>query len=94
VFKDFVVRSTGRVVEVVVSGDLGYFWSIYNLTASPRRGGPAVQSRGKSIFIVSRLKDGSWKISRVIDNSDQSDDSDGSRKGEPGATERKPKATL
>lgn len=70
-FKEFAVKGEGKVVEVEVSGDLGYFWNRYTLTATPRAGGEPIEGEGKSVFIVKRQGDGSWKIARLIDNSDQ-----------------------
>ena len=70
VFKDFTIKGKGKVVEVEVSGNLGYFWSSYSLTATPKAGGDPIFSKGKSLFIVKRQDDNSWKIARLIDNSD------------------------
>jgi len=69
-FREFSVKGAGEVMEIEVSGDLGYFWSHYTLTAIPNAGGEQVAGKGKSIFIVKRQRDHSWKISRLIDNSD------------------------
>lgn len=70
-FKDFTVKGEGKVVEVEVSGDLGYFWNSYMLIATPKAGGAQIKAKGKSVFIVRRQNDNSWKIARLIDNSDQ-----------------------
>lgn len=70
-FEGFTVKGEGEVVEVEVSGDLGYFWSRYTLTATPKSGGDQIKSEGKSLFIVRRLEDNSWKIARLMDNSDR-----------------------
>ena len=69
-FKEFTVKGKGKVVEVEVSGDLGYFCSSYSLTAIPKTGGAKIKSKGKSLFIVRRQDDNSWKIARLMDNSD------------------------
>ena len=69
-FKGFTVKGKGKVEEVEVSGDLGYFWSSYTLTAMPKAGGDKIKSKGKSLFLVKRQDDNSWKIARLIDNSD------------------------
>ncbi len=69
-FKDFSVKGIGEVVEIEASGDLAYLWSRYTLTANPKVGGEQVTGKGKSIFILKRQKDNSWKIARLIDNSD------------------------
>jgi uncharacterized protein (TIGR02246 family) len=65
--------SEGRVMDVEVSGDLGYWWSAYRLTATPKSGGNPVHVAGKSVFIVRRGLGGTWKITRLIDNSDGED---------------------
>jgi ketosteroid isomerase-like protein len=70
VLQEFDFKSESRLIEVETSGDLGYFWAAYTLTATPRAGGDPTEARGKSIFIVKRQPDGSWKITRLIDNSD------------------------
>jgi len=68
-FGEFTVKGKGTVVEIEVSGDLGYFWSNYTLTASPKAGGDQIKGEGRSVFIVKRQNDDSWKIARLIDNS-------------------------
>jgi len=66
----FDFRSHSTVMEVDAAGDLGYIWSSYALTATPKAGGRPVKSAGKSVFIVRRQAGGAWKITRLIDNSD------------------------
>lgn len=68
--REFEVQSESRLREVEASGDLGYFWSTYSLTAAPKAGGNPIKSAGKSVFIVKREPGGPWKIARLIDNSD------------------------
>ena len=70
VLKEFDFKSEGMLMEVEASGDWGYFWSAYTLTATPKAGGTPMKSAGKSVFIVKREPGGPWKIARVIDNSD------------------------
>jgi ketosteroid isomerase-like protein len=70
VLKEYRFESEGRLMEVEVSGDLGYFWSAYTLAATPRSGGEPVRSSGKSLFIVRRDPAGRWRIARLMDNSD------------------------
>jgi uncharacterized protein (TIGR02246 family) len=64
------IESKGALKEVEVVGDWGYFWSTYSLRATPKAGGDPIRSKGKSVFIVRRQRDGAWKIARLIDNSD------------------------
>lgn len=70
VFKEYTIRSEGALMEAEASGDWGYFWSSYQLTATPKAGGEPISSAGKSLFIVKRQPCGAWKIARLMDNSD------------------------
>jgi uncharacterized protein (TIGR02246 family) len=70
-FEGFTIKGKGKVEEVEVSGDLEYFWSNYTLTATPKAGGEQIKDEGKSVFIVRRQDDNSWKIARLIDNSNR-----------------------
>jgi uncharacterized protein (TIGR02246 family) len=70
VLSEFQFTTESTLNEVDASGDLGYFWSTYRLTATPKGGGASTTSAGKSVFIVRRQRDGTWKITRLIDNSD------------------------
>jgi uncharacterized protein (TIGR02246 family) len=71
VLKEVAIQSEGTLMEVEASGDWGYFWSTYRLTATPKAGGERIESEGKSLFIVKRQPSGAWKIARLIDNSSQ-----------------------
>lgn len=68
VLNDFAIQSEDTLMEVEASGDWGYFWSTYKLTATPRAGGETIESEGKSLFVVKRQPGGGWKIARLIDN--------------------------
>ncbi|MDD1684549.1 MAG: SgcJ/EcaC family oxidoreductase [Methanoregula sp.] len=37
-FRDFTIRGKGRIMEIEVSGNLGYFWNDYTLNATPKAG--------------------------------------------------------
>lgn len=69
--KEVTIKSEGTLMDIETSGDWGYFWSTYKLTATPKSGGETIESEGKSLFIVKRQPDGAWKITRLIDNSNQ-----------------------
>jgi len=69
VLREVAIKSEGALMEVEVVGDLGYFWSTYKLTATPKAGGAPLESEGKSVFVVRRQQGGAWKIARLIDNS-------------------------
>ena len=70
VLKDYEFKSEANVKEIRVSGDLGYFWTAYTLTATPKAGGEPIKVTGKSLYIVQRDSAGAWKIARLMDNSD------------------------
>jgi uncharacterized protein (TIGR02246 family) len=55
-------------IEIVVDGDLGYIWSKYTNTETPKAGGETLDGHGQSVYIVRRQHDGSWKFSRLIIN--------------------------
>ncbi len=70
-FKVFTVKGECDIEELEVSGDLGYIWVNYTLTATPLAGGKQIEEDSKTIFIVRRQLDNTWKISRLIDNSNR-----------------------
>ncbi len=70
VFREYSFKSETKVMEIESSGDLGFFWCTYKMTATPKAGGSHLEEEGKSMFIVKRER-GSWKIARLIDNSDR-----------------------
>ena len=71
VFKEYAIRSDTKLMDVEASGDLGYFWCTYRLTATPKAVGKPLEEAGKSVFIVKRGHGGAWKIARLIDNGDR-----------------------
>jgi len=71
VFRDYAFGSATTLMDVEVSGDLGYFWCTYRMKATPKAGGAPLEEEGKSVFIVRRAPGGAWKITRLIDNSDR-----------------------
>ncbi len=71
VFKDFIINGEGKVVLMESSGDLGYYWSNYILTATPKTGARSIISRGKSLFVLKRQMENSWRIACLMDNSDE-----------------------
>lgn len=62
--------SQAKVMEVEASGNLGYFWCSYTITATPKAGGDSFEVPGKYLCIVKRQADNNWKITKLIDNSD------------------------
>lgn len=70
-FEDFIIKAERTLKEIEVSGDLGYIWINYTMTATHKAGGDQVKDEGKSVFITRRQNDDSWKIARLIDNSNR-----------------------
>ena len=58
-------------MEVEVDGDLGYIWSKYTNTETPKAGGETIKDGGQAVSIVRRQHDGSWKFARLIINRSQ-----------------------
>ena len=58
------------VDEVRVAGDWAFERGSYNITLSPKTGGPAMNDAGKYLTIYQRQSDGTWKMARDIWNSD------------------------
>lgn len=71
VLSEFRFTSETTLNEVDACGDLGYVWSTYRLSATPKGRGNSITSAGKSVFIVRRQRNGTWKIARLIDNGDE-----------------------
>lgn len=67
---EFQFSSDSKIIEIEATGDWGYLWSSYNLTARPKAGGDPIKSTGKTLFILHRQPGGTWKIMRLMDNSD------------------------
>ncbi len=60
---------SGTVDEVQVQGDWGFARGTFTAVLAPTSGGAPIQESGKFINIVRRQADGSWKLTRVIWNS-------------------------
>ncbi len=69
--EDYTRTSDVEQMEVEVDGDLGYIWSKYTNTETPKAGGETIEDHGNSVSIVRRQHDGSWKFARLIINRSQ-----------------------
>ncbi|HCO96501.1 MAG TPA: hypothetical protein DIU00_21615 [Phycisphaerales bacterium] len=58
-------------MEVEIDGDLGYIWSRYSSTETPKAGGDTIEDHGNQVHIVKRQRDGSWKFALLIATFDQ-----------------------
>jgi uncharacterized protein (TIGR02246 family) len=59
---------TSTIEKIEVSGDLAVVRTSYTETWAPRDGGEARSIEGKSILVLHRQADGSWKVDSVIWN--------------------------
>ncbi|HEV8363805.1 MAG TPA: SgcJ/EcaC family oxidoreductase [Gemmatimonadaceae bacterium] len=58
------------VEDIKTSGDFAVETGAYTMTMTPKKGGKAINDKGKYIVVWERQPDGSWKITRDIFNSD------------------------
>lgn len=56
-------------LETQVAGDWAYDRGTFSITVTPKAGGNAMEDSGKYLVILKRQADGSWKVHRDIDNS-------------------------
>lgn len=56
--------------DVKISGDFAVETGTYTMTMTPKKGGKAVNDKGKYIVVWERQPDGSWKAIRDMFNSD------------------------
>ena len=70
-FAAYTVTGECKLEDIEVSGDLGYFWVNYTLTATPKGEGKVIKDDSKSIFILRRQAESTWKIARLMDNSNK-----------------------
>lgn len=56
--------------DVKMSGDFAVETGTYAMTMTPKKGGKAVNDKGKYVVVWERQADGSWKALRDIFNSD------------------------
>ncbi len=54
--------------QTVAVGDLAYHDYTYRWRVTPKANGQAILSQGKGLYILRKLPDGSWKVSRNIWN--------------------------
>ena len=57
--------------EIRIAGKWAFDRGSYRLTMSLRGGGPRIEDHGKYLVILERQADGSWKVARDMDNTDQ-----------------------
>ena len=67
-FSALNMEHVSSVDEVRVAGDWAYVRAIYEFQGVPKAGGDTIEEVGKSLMILGRQADGSWRITRAIWN--------------------------
>ena len=71
VFRTFTSTAKIEPVELEVGGDWAFARTSVSGTFTPKAGGAPIQLDGKEIVIFRRQSDGTWKIARLIGNSNR-----------------------
>ncbi len=69
VFQGNTAKIALTALETQVAGDWAYDRGTHAITITPKAGGSAMEDSGKYLVILKRQADGSWKVYRDIDNS-------------------------
>jgi ketosteroid isomerase-like protein len=65
---DTVLTFTPEIIEIDGCGDIAYAWVKYSFTSIPVGSSEPVVSSGKSLMILRKQHDNSWKFHRVMWN--------------------------
>ncbi len=65
ILSDYSIEASVSVQEVEVTGPWAFERGTYQMTLTPKGGGPGIEDDGKYLDIVRRQPDGSWKYFRV-----------------------------
>jgi uncharacterized protein (TIGR02246 family) len=70
-FENFTSTASIKPLEVEVAGDWAFARTNISGRLTPKRGGKAIELDGKEIGIFRRQPDGTWKVARLIGNSNR-----------------------
>jgi ketosteroid isomerase-like protein len=70
-FDTYESRIAVEPIEIEVAGDFAFARDRISGTLTPKAGGAPVDLQAKELAIFRRQADGSWKVARLIYNSDQ-----------------------
>lgn len=62
--ENFSIRSSGKIQELQISGDLAYCWTFLTVDVLPLVKGDAVRRTGPALTILRRQPDGTWVVFR------------------------------
>ena len=68
-FDNFAAKLTLASDETKVFGEMAYDRGRYTMEITPKAGGAPITDEGKYLVLLQHQSDGSWKVSRDIDNS-------------------------
>ena len=68
-FQSHTAKMVITPLETQVFGDWAYDRGAFSVTVTPKAGGKPVEDAGKYLVMLKRLPDGSWRVHRHIDNS-------------------------
>jgi uncharacterized protein (TIGR02246 family) len=69
-FEQNTVEVSSTSDETVAAGEWAFGRGAFSLKITPKAGGDAMQDSGKYVVIIRRQADNSWKVARLIFNSD------------------------
>ncbi|MEA3247355.1 MAG: DUF4440 domain-containing protein, partial [Gemmatimonadota bacterium] len=65
-----ITGGAATTTDVTVAGDYAIETGTFEWTLTPKKGGKAMTDKGKYLTTWHKQADGSWKITRDINNSD------------------------
>ena len=77
-FKDYSVKMSIMIIDIVVSGDWAHDYGWHEFTLTPKRAGVPTRRRERYLETWTRKPSGDWKVSLFITNSDIKDEFAGS----------------
>lgn len=69
-FDQLDMEDTVSIQEIQVAGDWAFMRATYNFRTTPKAGGESMEVTGKYLAIFSRQPDGSWRLARLVWNTD------------------------
>jgi len=68
-FDQYTPKISVTSAETKIFGDVAFDRGTYTIELTPKAGGNPINDEGKYLIIIQRQPDGSWKVTRDIDNS-------------------------
>jgi len=69
-FADYTVRANVIVIKVVPLGDAAYDYGWHEFLLTPKNGGETIRKRERYFELWAKNRQGEWKITLLISNSD------------------------